>query len=114
MVMVGRARGQRPVLAMPMLGDVEPARDPHALARGNVVEKSRQTRGASGAARKPAVQPDRHHLGRALALGVEQVEYILEIGEEVFAGVEALGIDEAHVVGVERVRNDEVRLPSAH
>src|SRR4030081_2094258 len=58
----GRARGQRPMLAVPMLRDVEPARDPDALARGDVVEKARQPRRPSRPTREPAVQADRHHL----------------------------------------------------
>src|SRR3954447_11195172 len=92
------ARGKRPMLAMPMLGDVEPARNPYALACGDVIEKARQARRAPGPAGEPAMQPDRHHLGGALALGIEQVERVLEIGEEFLAGAEPLGIDEAHVV----------------
>src|SRR3954470_9509686 len=97
------ARSKRPMLAMPVLGDVEPARNPYALACGDVVEKTRQSRRASRPACQPAMQPARQHLGGAPAPGIEQVERVLEIGEESLAGAEALGVDEAQVVDVERI-----------
>ena len=55
------------------------------------------------------MQADRHHLRRALAFGIEHVEGILQIGEELVAAVEALRRGEAHVVGVERIGHDELR-----
>ena len=84
-------------------------RDPDPVDACDVVEKTRERGGAAGPAGQPAVQADRHHLRRALAFGVEHVEAVAQIGEEVVAGGEALRVDEAHVVGVERVGNDQVR-----
>ena len=56
------------------------------------------------------MQADRHHLRRAgLALGIERVEAVLQVGEELVAGIEALRRGEAHVVGVERIGDGEER-----
>ncbi|MNV82762.1 hypothetical protein D3C71_1765160 [compost metagenome] len=57
------------------------------------------------------MQADVHHLGVAfLAFFVEHVERVLEIGEELVAGVETLVRRKAHVVGVECVGDDQMRL----
>src|ERR1041384_2875476 len=47
---------------------------------------------------------------REVAFLVEDVEGVLEIGEELIARVEPLGRGEAHVVRVQRIRDDELRL----
>src|SRR5215218_5466340 len=70
------------VVLLPVAGDVNAPRHPDALARGDVVEKARQSRGPAWPPDQPAMQPDGHHLGRGLALGVEHVERVLEVGEE--------------------------------
>jgi hypothetical protein len=81
---------------------------------GGVVEEAGERRGPARAAGEAAVQADRHHLRLpGGAFGIEHVEAVLEIGEELVAGVEALVGGEAHVVGVERVGDDEVRAVGA-
>ena len=55
------------------------------------------------------MEPDRQHLRRHAAFGVERVERILEIGVELVAAIEALGAGEAHVVRIERIGNHELR-----
>jgi hypothetical protein len=55
------------------------------------------------------VEADGPHFRRDVALGVERVERILEIGVESVAGVEALRRRESHVVRVERVGRDQLR-----
>ena len=42
---------------MPVLGDLQPGRDPDPLVACNVIEKADQRRGAAGAADQPAMQP---------------------------------------------------------
>jgi len=63
------------------------------------------------------VQADRHHLraveARGVAFGVQRVERVAQVRVELLAAVEALRRREPHVVGVERVRHDEVRHPAA-
>ena len=44
-----------------------------------------------------------------VALRVQHVERVLQVGEELLAAVETLRRDEAHVVGVERVGHDQQR-----
>jgi len=55
-----------------------------------------------------AWQADREHLGLGRTLGMEDVEGVAAVGEELVAGAEALWRGEPHVVRVERVRDDEV------
>jgi hypothetical protein len=59
------------------------------------------------------VQADGQHLrliqAIRIALGVQHIESVLQIIEELRAGVEALRGGEAHVVGVQRVRHDQLR-----
>ncbi len=56
------------------------------------------------------MEADVQHLGRTrLALGIERVEGVLQVGVELLARVEALRRRKAHVVGVERVGQDEDR-----
>ena len=104
-----RARRAEMVLAMPMARDIEPGRDPDAVEAGDIVEKPHETRGAARPAGEAAMQADRHHFRRALAFGVEHVEAVAQISEEIVAVGEALRIDEAHVVGIERIGNDQMR-----
>ena len=70
-------------------------------------------RQASGPAEQPAVHADRQHPRRLGAFGVEHVEGVAQVGEEVVRRVETRRGREAHVVGVERVRHDEVRHRAA-
>ena len=95
---------------LPVAGDVDAARQPDLLMRLDVGNESLQRRDAAGAADQPAMQADIHHARPpGAALLVVRVERIPEIGEELVAGVEALRRREAHVVGVERVGDDELR-----
>src|SRR5215468_1137183 len=64
------AGGERLVLAMPMPRDVETRRDPYPVAHGEIVEEAREAGGAARPPDQPAMQADRHHLGRVLAFGV--------------------------------------------
>ncbi len=103
-------RGLVGMVLLPVAGDVDAARQPHLVVALDVVDEALQRRHTPGTADQAAMQADRHHLGLAgLALGVERVEGVLQVGEELLAFGEA-GLDgEAHVVGVERVGDDELR-----
>jgi len=70
------------------------------------LERSQTRRTADQA----AVQADRQHFRGFGAFGVEHVERILEVFEEIVALVEALHLGEAHVVSVQGVRDHQVRL----
>ena len=100
---------KRPMFTVPMSRNLEARRRPHPVEFADVIQETRQPRRPAGAAGKPAVQPDRHHLRRIGAFVVEEVERVAQIGEECFALGKALRVDEPHVVGIERVGDDEVR-----
>ena len=76
-----------------------------------MVEKALQPAQAAGPAEEPAVHADAQHLRPVerlrVAFGVEHVEGVAQVGEELLAGVEALRRGETHVVRVERVGHDE-------
>ena len=92
----------------PVPGDVDAPAAPHLLVRQHVVQEPLHGGEAAGPAGETAVQAHRHHARRARTLGVQHVERIAQIGEELIARVEALRGREAHVVGVERVRHHQV------
>src|SRR5687768_3184958 len=100
-----RSSTMRMVL-QPEARDVDAPRHP-CLLSPDVLEKAFQRCEAARASDEPAVQADRHH---PALFGVEHVEGILQIGKEVVAGIEALRSGEAHVVRIERVGHDELRL----
>src|SRR4051794_40742186 len=102
--------GEMAEIGLPVLRDLQPRRHPDALVLSDVVEKALQGRGTAGPADHPAMQADRHHFRRGLALGVEDVKTVLEIGEELLAAAEPLRVDKTHVVGIERIGNDQMRL----
>lgn len=55
-----------------------------------MVEKTLQGGEAAGAAGDPAVQTDRYHLRRSRALGVEHVDAVAQIVEELLVGIESM------------------------
>jgi hypothetical protein len=93
----------------PVLGDVGPAGEPHALVRADVVKQPGHRPGPPRPPGEPAVQADRHHPGQLGALLVQLVEGVPGVGEEVAAVGESGRADEAHVVDVQAVRHDQVR-----
>ena len=110
----GRSVG---MLGHPVPRDVDASRDPDVVVALHVIDETRQRSDAPRPADDASVQADRQHLRRIavprIAFGVQRVERIAQIGEELVATVEALRSCEAHVVGVERVRDDEMGLASA-
>ena len=61
-------------MADPVAGDVDAPRHPDPLMRRDVIEEARERRGAARAADEAAMEADRHHLRRGLALRIERVE----------------------------------------
>ena len=97
------------MLALPVLGDIDATGDPYLVVGLDVIEEAFQRREASRSSGDPTVQPDGEHLGCRVALGVEHVEGVTQVLEEVLTVVEALGAGEAHVIGVQGVGDDEMR-----
>src|SRR5439155_20789506 len=98
------------MVLQPVARDVDAARDPHFAFPARITQKALQRSEASRPADEAAMQADRHH---APALGMKNVERVLQVIEELLAGIEALRRREAHVVGVERIWNHELRLAIA-
>src|SRR3954463_9272942 len=97
------------MVLQPVARDVDAAGDPDLLA-AHILEKALERGESPGPADEPAVQADRHHPRHALAFFVENVEGILEVGEELVARVESLGRGETHVVRVQRIGHHELGL----
>src|SRR5450755_1874254 len=75
---------------VPVACDVDAPADPHPVVTLDVVEEAAERGKAPGTADEAAMEPDRQHLRAALALGIEHVETIAQIGEELLARVETL------------------------
>src|SRR5688572_22639324 len=96
-------------MLVPVAGNVEATGNPHVLMLLDMRNEPLKGGGAARPAGKAAVQSHRHHLrGAVLPLLIEYIESIAQIGEKLVAGIEPLGGGEAHVVGVESVRHDEM------
>src|SRR5689334_22608529 len=97
----------------PMPRNLYSLADPDPLMLQHIIEKALQRTDSSRPSDDPAVQPDRQHLGciqsRRVAFTVQRVEGRLEILEKLHPRVETLCGREAHVIRIERIRNDEVR-----
>src|SRR5262249_27467296 len=98
----------------PVTRGFESLGDPHILVRTDVIEKARQGRESTWAPSDPTMQSDRQHLRRVerarIALIVEHVESVAQIVEVLLTGGKARGTRKTHVVGVERVGHDQLRL----
>lgn len=93
----------------PMAGNVGASAHPHRVTRGDVVKKAREARGPARMADDPGVEAYRHHLRRGRAFGIEHVEGILQIDEEVVGGRHR-STDELGVVVDQTIGDDQVRL----
>src|SRR5690606_26072710 len=95
----------------PMPGDVDTARQPDSLVALHIVDEALQRSRAAGPADEAAVKADAHH-GRASlpAFFIERVESVFQIGEELITRVKALRRGETHIVGIERIGDDDLRF----
>src|SRR3984885_8178824 len=83
---------------------------PNAVVSPDVVERSHQSSDASRAADDPAMQADRHHARPTVRTHpIEPVEGISAVREEVFPGTEVAAPLQAAVIGVEAVRDHQMR-----
>jgi hypothetical protein len=76
----------------PVPGDVDAARDPDALVGKSVIDKPFERCGAAGPAGEPTMQADRHHARAGLALPIEHIETVLQVGEELVAELKPCGV----------------------
>ncbi|RMN90754.1 hypothetical protein ALQ49_05903 [Pseudomonas syringae pv. apii] len=95
---------------VPVAGDVHTAGEPHLLMAFDVFDEALECGEPGRAANQTAVQTDGEHLRRVLAFGIQHVERVLQVLEKLLAVVETLHLCEAHVVGVQRIRDHQMRL----
>src|SRR6266702_3368991 len=94
-IISGRTHGK--VMLVPMVCYIDALGYPDLVVLQHVVDEAPQRRRTTRPADQTAMQADRHHFrATLLALFIERVEGILEIGEELIAGIEALWRGEAH------------------
>src|SRR5262245_52888243 len=99
----------RSKMLVPVPGDIDAARYPYFVVARNVIQEALERQSAARPSDQSAMQAYRHHLGRAEpSLFIEAIEAVPEIGQELVAAVEALRCRKAHVVGIERIGNDEM------
>src|SRR5215213_7178641 len=97
-------------MLMPVARDINAAGDPDLLVAQKIGDEALQGGSATRPSGQTAMKADRHHLRRAsCTFREEQVEGVLEISEKLIARIEALGGGKAHVIGIERVGDDEMR-----
>src|SRR5262245_16021274 len=98
-------------MVVPMARYVNATRDPCSFATRDMIDESLERQGATRPAGEATVQSDRHHLGHSSsAFLVKNIEGVAQICEELITGVEALRRGETHVIGIQCVGHDEVRV----
>src|SRR5258708_19618159 len=97
-------------MSAPVLRDVEAAAEPYAVETRHVLQQLNQPSGAAGTPDQAVVQSDRKQLRRScLTFGIEQVEGVADIGEEILRSRKAGILVEAVVVGLVGIGNDQMR-----
>src|SRR5690606_41399920 len=92
----------------PVTSDINATTYPDTLVTLHVVQKTLQGGEASRAPNKATVQADGHHLGGGVTFGIQHIERILQIGEEMVTGSETRRRGTPHVIAIERIRDDQV------
>ena len=94
-----------------MAGDIDAAGKPDLVMPLGVFDEALQRGQTSGATQQAAMHADGQHFRRTFAaFRIEHVEGVLQVLVEVVTLVEALHLGEAHVVGVQRIGDHQVRL----
>ena len=95
----------------PVLSDINSSGDPDLGLGLNIVKETSYGRRASWSPAQPTMQSHRHHLWLIRAFFVQHIKTVFEIVEKLVARVEPLGGSEPHIIGVERVRDNQMRSP---
>ena len=93
----------------PMGGDLSARGEPDPGVALGIVEEALDRHHPPGTPRQAAMKPNAHHLRRALtALGVKRIKTVFEVIVELIAGVKALRGCKAHIIGIQRIRDDQL------
>ena len=87
-------------LRKPVIGNVDPPRDPGVLSAGDMPKNPVEGTDAAGPADYSQVQPDRHHLRGMRPFAMQPVEGVDRVSGEIGGAAEPIGMEELHVVGV--------------
>src|ERR1700712_2340885 len=101
------------MMLAPVPRDIDASRDPDAIILFDVIKKALQRAESARSSEQAAMHANGEHLGCIAALFVEDIERIAQVREERVRRFETLWRGEAHVVGIERVRNDQLRRRAA-
>src|SRR5262245_2860077 len=99
-------------LRKPVIGNVDPPGDPGVPSVGNMPKDPVESTDAAGPADHSQVQPDRYHFRGMRPLAMQPIEGVDRIRGEIGGAAEPVGMEELHVVGVERVRKYQMPLVS--
>ena len=92
-----------------MFGNLDAAGEPHVIVGFCIVEKALQPCDLARAADQAAVQADGKHLRAArLTFGIKGVKAVFQVLEELLALDVARRCGKAHVVGFQRVGDDQL------
>src|SRR5262245_13545743 len=105
-----RAASSRGHLCEPVARDVLAARKPSSALLLHVLQHLLEAADPRRAADDPRVQPDREHLWLVCAFLPEPVERVDDVPGEIGPAHESIAVEETHVVGIEGVRQHEMRL----
>ena len=94
----------------PVASNIHTTAHPDTLVRLHVIQETLQGAEAARTADQTAMQTDGQHLGSLFTFFVEHVKCVFQVGEEMIAGVETLRSRKAHVIAVQGVRHDQLRL----
>ena len=95
----------------PVPGDLYTPAEPDILVVQGISDEAFQAGHLRWPPSDTAMQAHAHHLRTLLTLGIEHVEGVLQIGEELLAGVQPRA-GEPHVVGLQRVGHNQLLMPS--
>ena len=98
------------MVLMVVSGDINSPAHPDVIKLGDVIEEPRDCVRPARVPCYAAVKSNTHHLGRLCPFCVKVIKGISEVAIKLLARVKALGRGKAHVIDVERVRNNQMRL----
>src|SRR5699024_10999462 len=97
----------------PVLCNIAATCHPDAIVLLYVVKKPLQPGEPSGPPNKATVQPHRHHAGRMGAFCVKHIEGVAQVTKKLLCRMKPLRGGKTHIVGIERIGHNKVRLPGS-
>mmetsp|Transcript_18399 Transcript_18399/g.29789 ORF Transcript_18399/g.29789 Transcript_18399/m.29789 type:complete len:294 (+) Transcript_18399:2406-3287(+) len=97
------------MMLRPMGRNISPPRTPHTFMPPHIFDKAAQCLHPPRPAHQTAMQTHRHHRRPAFdTFGIKRIKGIAQIGIELIACIEPLRRGKAHVVAIQRIRDDQL------